>query len=647
MRYPQASWICLVAGVAWLTATAARLPAQSPSAEDKWLEVLKSKVPAEQKSNACRELRTAGTEKSIPVLAGLLTDPDTSHAARFALEAMPYPAAGAALREAAGKATGLTRSGILDSLGQRRDPEAVPVLAGALDDADPIVVAAAAVALGKIGTVEAASVLTTARARVRDKGRTAIDEGLLLGARRLLAAGQRELAAKIYRELASPSQPRAIRQGALGGLVQTAAPQAARVTVILESLANDDAMVRDAAAGELVNLSPDGFRAVASGMAKLPARSQWAILMAVRVRGDKSLAPIALAALGSKDDAVRLAAVRALGTVGEATALPVLTQLAAADDKLGQTARQSLEAICGPKIDEGIVAAMRAEKDPARRADWIGLLASRRPAGVVPVLLAEAAYPDPEVRGRAVDALAKLAGLKDIAAMVALVLKAPKGPERDEAEKAVRLVCQQASEAEHRADPVIEVYRNAAAADRAELLPLLGRLGGPAARTLVEQALGSKEPKLYEAGLRALCNWPDASAAGQLLELVETAAEPAHRLAALRAFIRVAALPGGLSDDKRLAMLKQAIQLARRDEERALVLERASAVRSVQTLRFLLPYLETSLAEPAARSIVELARHKELREPNKKEFVAALTKVIKTSTDPTTLDKARRYLQGL
>jgi hypothetical protein len=106
-------------------------------------------------------------------------------------------------------------------------------------------------------------------------------------------------------------------------------------------------------------------------------------------------------------------------------------------------------------------------------------------------------------------------------------------------------------------------------------------------------------------------------------------------------------LPGALPDDKRLAMLKQAIQLAQRDEERALVLERASAVRSVQTLRFLLPYLETSLAEPAARSIVELARHKELREPNKKEFGAALTKVIKTSTDPTTLDKARRYLQGL
>jgi HEAT repeat protein len=634
-----------MAGAACLTATAARLPAESPSAEDKWLEVLKSSVPAAQKSNACRELRTAGTEKSIPVLAGLLTDAETSHAARFALEAMPYPAAGAALRDAAGKATGLTRSGILDSLGQRRDPEAVRMLAPALVDPDPQVVAAAAVALGKIGTPEAARLLKAFRPNARDKARTAVDDGLLLAADRLLAAGQRELTAKIYRELAETGEPRVVRQGALRGVVQSFGPR--EVHLILKWLASDDAMVRAAAAGELVNLSLADLRTVATGMAKLPARSQWSILMAIRVRGDKSLAPIALAAVQSKDDTVRLAAVRALATVGDLAALPALTRLAAGEDKLGEAARQSLEAICGPKVDEGIIAAMRTEKDPAQRSEWIELLASRRPAGVVPVLLGEAAYPDPAVRSRAVDALAKLAVPKDIPAMVALVLKAEKGPERDEAEKAVRLVCQQAPDAEHRADPVLEVYRSAPAADRAELLPLLGRIGGAAARTLVQQALDSKEPKLYEAGVRAICNWPDPSAADQLLGLAQTAADPAHRLGALRAFIRVAALPGDLPDDKRLAMLKQAMRLAQRDEERALVLERASAVRSVQTLRFLLPYLETNLAEPASKSIVELARHKELREPNKQEFGAALSTVIKTSTDPDTLEKARHCLQGL
>ena len=70
----------------------------------------------------------------MPALAALLTDPAISHTARMALEVMPYPTAGAALREAAGKTVGLTRSGLIDSLGERREAEAVPMLAAALGD---------------------------------------------------------------------------------------------------------------------------------------------------------------------------------------------------------------------------------------------------------------------------------------------------------------------------------------------------------------------------------------------------------------------------------------------------------------------------------------------------------------------------------
>ena len=136
-----------------------------PSTEDKLLEVLKSGAAVGEKANACRELKLAGTEKSIPVLASLLTDAELSHPARFALESMPYPAAGAALRDALGKATGLARAGIIDSLGQRRDPLAVPLIAPDLAAKDLVLVAAAATALGKIGTPEAAALLTAARAR--------------------------------------------------------------------------------------------------------------------------------------------------------------------------------------------------------------------------------------------------------------------------------------------------------------------------------------------------------------------------------------------------------------------------------------------------------------------------------------------------
>jgi hypothetical protein len=79
-----------------------------------------------------------------------------------------------------------------------------------------------------------------------------------------------------------------------------------------------------------------------------------------------------------------------------------------------------------------------------------------------------------------------------------------------------------------------------------------------------------------------------------------------------------------------------------------LVLERAAAVRTAATLRFVLPYLDQPpLAEQAAKAVVELARHREVRDPNKEQFKPALEKVLKISKDPGTLELARRYLQAM
>jgi hypothetical protein len=64
----------------------------------------------------------------------------------------------------------------------------------------------------------------------------------------------------------------------------------------------------------------------------------------------------------------------------------------------------------------------------------------------------------------------------------------------------------------------------------------------------------------------------------------------------------------------------------------------------VETLRFLLPFLDQpELAQQACLSVVELAHHRGLREPNKAEFDPALDKVIATSTDAVVIDRAQRY----
>ena len=628
-----------------LGTSATSLRGDAPSAEDKLLAVLTSGAAVGEKANACRERKLAGTEKSVPVLAALLTDAELSHPARFALESMPCPAAGAALRDALGKATGLARSGIIDSLGQRRDPLASPLLVADLTSQDLVLVAAAATALGKIGTVEDAALLTAARARAQGPARVKIDDGLLLCADRLCAAGKNEEAAKIYVELSQAGEPRLVRAGALRGRMRMAGAQASQV--IIQSLSDDDTMVRAAAAGELHALSDAQLTAIAADMTKLPAASQVSVLAAIRIRGHTALAPAVLAAAKSPHEAVRLAAARTLSTVGDVTALPTLVELADEEGPVGQTARQSLEAIYGPKIDEQIFAALRAEKDPVRRAAWIGVLQSRRPAGVVPLLFGEVAEQGPVVATRALAALAKLAAPQDVPALVAIVLKSEKGPLRDEAERAVRQVCLQIADAAKRAQPALDIYKAAAPADRLALLPLLGRIGGSEVRPLVQAALDSKDAATYEAGVRAISNWPDAGVAEQLLVLAQSATLPAHRQRALQGFVRVASQPGGASNVEKLAKLKQAMQLSKTGEEQAWVIQRAAAVRAVETLRFVAPYLEQpALAEPACRTVVELAHHKELRNPNRQEFAAALQKVLATAKDPVVLDRAKRSLEA-
>ena len=623
-------------------ATAARLAAQSP-AEERLLAVLKSGAAADAKCNACRELKTAGTEKSIPVLAALLTDAETSHAARIALESMPYPAAGAALREAAGKTAGLVKSGILDSLGQRGDVEALPLLATALDDPDPQVLAAAATALAKIGTAEAVAALVTGRAKAPEMARETIGLALLLGADRLLASGRRGEAEKIYGQLSQPGESRVVRAAALRGRLRAAGPQATQA--VAEGLASDDVLLRNAAAGGLQDLSTANFHAVVASMAKLPSASQAAVLAATGIRGDKSLAALVLEAAKGSDKTVQLAAVRALGVLDDVAALPRLVELAQEKSTLGEAARQSLEAICGPEIDQRILGLVQAEQDPARRAGWIALVQSRQPPGAAAILLVEATHASPEVRRRAMAALAKLAGPKDIRFMLAGVLKAAEGPERDSAERAVVVACRQIPEAAKRAELIAGAVRAATPADRTALLPLWGRFGGPAAKDAIQLALESKLPEFREAGLRAICNWPDASVAGQLLQLFRSANTDAQRRRALQAYIRVSALPGAGSDAQRLAMLQQAMHLAGRDEQRRYVLERVSAVRTVEALRFVAPYLDQpAMAQSACKSIVELAHHKELREPNQKEFQPALEKVLLTSRDQATVEQARRFL---
>jgi hypothetical protein len=225
------------------------------------------------------------------------------------------------------------------------------------------------------------------------------------------------------------------------------------------------------------------------------------------------------------------------------------------------------------------------------------------------------------------------------------MLKTPKGADRDELEKAVMLAVAQIAEVDRRTEAVLRGVDLKSDAQRVAFLPVLGRIGGRKALDVVQSALKSRNTEVYEAGVRAISNWPDASVADQLIELARGAREKRHRIWALRALIRVISLPGDKPDAQRLAALKQAMSMATREEERLLIVERAAAVRTIDTLRFVAPYLDQpTTAQQACRTVVELAHHEGLRKPNQKQFDPVLKKVIAISKDHGLVDRAKRYL---
>jgi HEAT repeat protein len=274
----------------------------------------------------------------------------------------------------------------------------------------------------------------------------------------------------------------------------------------------------------------------------------------------------------------------------------------------------------------------------------IQILAQRRATETIEELLQAAVDDDPTVRAAAMTALGQLAGPGAIAGMVQGVLKAAPGAERAAAEKSIMLVCHRITDPAERAAPLLTVMEKLPRRQRTALLSTLGRVGGPAARPIIEAAVADRDRTEHAEGIRAVANWPDASIAAWLIDLAQSDPHPDHRITALRALIRVAPLPDERSDLDRLALLQQAMTMCDQERERKLVLERARAVRIPETLRFVMPYLDQpALAAVACQTVVELAHHRTLREANQAEFHQALDKVIQTSQDAVVVDRAQRY----
>ncbi|RMF97680.1 MAG: HEAT repeat domain-containing protein, partial [Planctomycetota bacterium] len=277
--------LAMMTAVLWMPWTAAMAEEATPADEAAWIAVLQSQAPKAEKAITCKKLAVWGSGKAVPALAALLPDPELSSWARIALEAIPDPAADAALRDAAEKLTGRVQIGVINSIGVRRDADAVGLLASLLQAEDPDVASAAAVALGKIGNADAAAALRSAFDKAEAPVRSSIAEGLILAAETAWKADDLETAVELY-DLVRNSDVAEVRraEGLFGAIV---ARQADGVSLLIEQLKSGDRRAKQMALAAARELRGEGIAgALLAQLDQLPEAEQALLVIAIADRAE-------------------------------------------------------------------------------------------------------------------------------------------------------------------------------------------------------------------------------------------------------------------------------------------------------------------------------------------------------------------------
>ena len=587
------------------------------------------------KQHAGIMLRICGTEAEVPALANMLGKGKAGEFARGSLERIPATAAGKALRDALGRLDGPALIGVINSTVNRHDREAVGGLVRLTASDDAAVAAAAAHALGRLGGAEAAACLNKLAQSGKDPqiahaylscGIIAVDDG------DMKAAGE------IFAALADPKYPAPVRRSAFSGqLMLSRDPE----TLLTAWLDGDDP---EACQIAVHNVQKQSTAWLLVSLQDKPAAGAVLFAEVLASRAEKAALPILVEAARQEDDqALRVRGITAIAKVADRNSVALLIDALDEETPVSRAAVTVLSLLPCELVDDALIEGLR-KCEGQQRAKLIDVLIARRMTGAVPVLLELAKTEnDAALREDMSSTLVILGDDTTLFKLVDIILAAKDGKHRDKMETTYLEI---AKKHDNTVEPIVAAMGNHAAT--VTLLPVLGRVGGDPALKKIQEALASRNDEVRAAGVRALCNWPDASVADQLAALAKEDQDRGVRVSALRAYIRVVSLDSDRPDKRTLEMLQWAFGVAERPEEKNLIIDRVSTVRTMETLRWLVRLLDNeTVAQEACRSIVDLAHHRYLRNPNRDEFVKALKRVIEVSKDASTVSGAKGYIEGV
>ena len=420
------------------------------------------------------------------------------------------------------------------------------------------------------------------------------------------------------------------------------------VDIVLDILRSDDQEMQ-AAAIAMVKEMPgtEVTEALAKELPNLSARSQVQLLSALGDRGDAVARPAVVAAVKAENQSVRIAALRALGQLGDDSSVELLAQAAAGAKGAEQkAARDSLYRLRGPNVDKVILTAI-PKAGAKTKVELISSVGQRNITAGVATLLETAKDSDRKVRTGSLRTLKVVAGPENLPALVELLIKAKSSTDRTEAQKTIAAVAHRIEDKNRQAASVLAMLPSVKeTAARCSLLNVLGRIGDNSALPVLNSALKDEKVEVQTAAIRALADWPTPEPVDELLKVAESSGNKVHRILALRGFVRLLGLPSERPAGETIEMYKKAMSLAPDAGEKKKVLSGLANTKSLAALQMAAGYLDDeTLSVEAGAAVVNIAGGIYADYPEQAKDM--LNQIIKTTKSESLRQQAQELINNI
>ena len=589
------------------------------------------------RANAFEKIGDIAREDAVEPLAGFLSDNKWSHYARFALQKMEGENVTDALFHSLDALEGDLRLGVIDTIGRRRDPFAVPRLAELLTDADVKVAAAAAVALGGIGTTNAAAALTEALSSEQDSSRKeSLASSLLIAGQGLVKSGNTRDAVDLFDRLRIADVSRPCQIGATQNAIL--ARGAEGVDLMVEQLKSADRDFIQIGLAVSRVLPGDGATGALTDLLKTETSPDRRILLilALKDRGDRQALGAILEQLESDSAAVQLAAIEAAGTLGDDSTVPIL--LAGANTVNVDAVLGSLVGLKGDRVDTAL---MKAAEPPDTSPLAVRALGQRRAGEAADLLLRLSAADSAAISQEAIVALGMAATQQRFPDLLALLQAAETADRKAAVQKAIHAAVSRCTEPDACAAALGAMIPGSSGADREFLFEQIRMAGGAEAVALMQSFATGSDEALQDASTKTLGLWLSADAGPVLLQVAQGDGRYANR--ALGGYIRIFR-QFELPESERAAMAAQALDVARRPNERNAAIDAMTRFPCLETFHLALGQLDMPGSETAAaRAVLTIGRT--VLDLNPEAGRAGLERLIDADVSKSATDSARALLE--